>query len=914
MKSFFREIQIIVIVLLGIFCFNFGGHANAFNTALTTRDNPIRTQVNKNYGKLPLSFEANQGQTDNRVDFLAHGKGYSLFLNQQEAVLALKKPSYSTTMDNDINSIERIMLRMKLIGASPKSMVKGIEKLPGKNNYFVGNDPKKWHINIPSYEKVRYYNVYPGLDLIYYGNQGQLEYDFIVNPGADPTSILLSFDGTKKILIDDSGGMILFVNGGKVLLRKPYIYQEVSGLQQEITGRYVLKNKNQVAFQLAEYDTSKPLVIDPVLVYSTYLGGSDSESANGITIDANGNIYITGSTSSYDFPTTVDIPQPTNPDLFVAKLNTTGDALIYSTYLGGSNADGAAAITVDASGNAYIAGSTISFDFPTTEDAFQRTFGGGTAAGDGFITKLNSSGTELIYSTYLGGYGDDTCRDIAIDSLGSAYVTGDTGNTIDNNFPITSGAFMSDPDYRNVFATKLSADGSHLIYSTFLGSYYGYGITVDSNGNACIVGMGAGIPTTENAFQRTFGGGNSDGFVTKLNSSGTDLIYSTYLGGSDSDNTRDIIIDSYGNLIVSGETYSDNFPVKNAIQSSFGGARDAFVAKIDDTKEGLDSLIYSTYLGGSLNENASGIALNAADEAYVTGSTQSFDFPTTEDAFQPVFGNDDYFTGYDGFVTKLDSNGLNLVYSTYFGGTLNDVSLDIAVDLFGDAYISGFTSSTDFPTKNPIQTSLKGGPVDAFVAKIDFTNDFPVALADGPFLGIENVPVTIDASASYDPEGGHLIFSWEFGDGSTLETTEAIINHIYENGGNYNLTLTVNDGELYSLPFSTDANISSTGGGGRSDVDSFLVFQNPSERSTDLPAGTKDFGVNIIYGPTIDPSTFQAFLNREAFTGFNPVPATNQTVTIELFPGRNTLILQIDGVRSDGRLATDRDRLVFIVK
>ncbi len=400
-----------------------------------------KPQVVENYGKLPLSFEANHGQTDNRVDFLSRGSGYTLFLTPTEAVLALRKPAASEVgAAAEVSKVEsnpdteEAVLRMKLVGANPSPQVSGLEELPGKSNYFLGNDPSKWRTNVPQYAKVQYEDVYPGVDLVYYGNQRELEYDLVVAPWANPEAIHLAFEGEDKLEIDAQGDLVLDSDGGQVRLQKPLVYQQVDGVRQQVAGAYVLKGRHHVGFQVAAYDAGQPLIIDPVLSYSTYLGGIGTDSGVGIAVDTAGNAYVTGQTDSTDFPTASPV-QPAlggERDAFVTKLNAAGNALVYSTYLGGSGEDSGLGIAVDASGNAYVMGQTGSTDFPTASP-IQAAHGGGLT--DAIVTKLNAAGSALVYSTYLGGSANDLGGGIAVDASGNAYVTGFTGST---DFPTAS--------------------------------------------------------------------------------------------------------------------------------------------------------------------------------------------------------------------------------------------------------------------------------------------------------------------------------------------------------------------------------------------------------------------------------------------------------------------------------------------
>jgi hypothetical protein len=665
---------------------------------------PPRPRI-ENLNKLPLAFERNQGQTGSQVKFLARGQGYTLFLTSGEAVLALHKASAKSGV-----------LRMKLLGANPAPDVSGMDEMPGKSNYFIGNDAKKWHTNVPMYAKVKYKGVYSGIDLVYYGNQRQLEYDFVVAPGADPRRIQLGVRGARKISRSGDGDLVLAMDEGEICWHKPVVYQEKDGARQEIAAHYAIKSKNRVGFEVAGYDLRRPLFIDP-LVYSTYLGGSGADSGYAIAVDSSDNAYVTGATNSTDFPTMNPL-QPANAggalDVFVAKLNPTGSALVYSTYLGGSGEDFGNAIAVDSSGNAYVTGATGSTDFPTV-NPLQSTNAGGQNGWDAFVAKLNPTGSALVYSTYLGGGGLDDGNGIAVDSSGSAYVTGQTNSS---NFPTMNPLQPTLGGCCNAFAAKINPAGSAFVYSTYLGGSggdIGYGIAVDSSGNSYITGytVSTNFPTM-NPLQPTIGGGEGtilgDAFVAKLNPAGSGLVYSTYIGGSGDDRGSGIAVDGSGNAYVTGSTGSTDFPTMNPLQPTNGGSNDAFVAKLNSTGS---ALIYSTYLGGSAADGGGGIAADGSGNAYVTGSTVSTDFPTMS-PLQPTNGG-----GNDAFVAKLNPTGSALVYCTYLGGSGYDSGSGIAADGSGNAYVTGYTTSVDFPTMNPLQpVNGGGGDWDVFVAKI----------------------------------------------------------------------------------------------------------------------------------------------------------------------------------------------------
>ncbi|HWT01381.1 MAG TPA: SBBP repeat-containing protein [Pyrinomonadaceae bacterium] len=983
------------------------------------------------YGKLPLSFVADE--VGGRARFVSRGKGYSLTLTPTEAVLVLAASRGSASpaaAKNDSHSAQSQVLVMKMVGANSEPRLTGLDELPGKVNYLLGNDAAKWRTNVPTYAKVKYADVYRGVDLVYYGNGRQLEYDFVVAPGADPGAIEMEFQGARSISISPNGDLVLRADGGEMTLKKPVAYQELDGRTVGVAGRYVIKGARRVGFRLGQYDKASPLVIDPVLVYSTYLGGGLAEEGHGIAVDSSGNAFVTGRTVSPNFPAAAGSLQTAHggeADAFVTKLDPTGSAVLYSTYLGGGGTDTGRAIAVNAAGHAFVTGDTFSDDFPTA-NALHPSRGGSS---DAFVAELNDTGTALVYSTYLGGRSLDSGFGIAVDSSGNAYVTGvsdsrdfpvanalqpnklgtalfkttdatgswnpsDTGLTaatvfdlafapnnpsviyaaadtgifkstdgganwattgaappppfirlavspanasvvylttnngvykstdggaswspsglagfqtraiainpsspsilyasaipgssavfkstdggatwntlpplsnssivfigtiiidpatpstvyagtqrglykstnsgaswsllnfgsftqpainaavIDPNnsqtlyaaastgifrttngganwtkinpstpmpqmlflaldsanpltiyvanrtgaiFKTTDGganwafltntptssinALLIDPtdaskiylggaSGTDAFAAKLAAGGGSLVYSTYLGGSRAdnaAGIAIDAAGNAYVVGgtASANFPVA-NALQPAKGDAfaDSDGFVTKINPAGSALLYSTYLGGEFTDEARAVAVDQSGNAYVTGSTNSINFPVQGGLQNVPGPVSiDAFVTKINASGS---ALVYSTYLGSGGEERGYGIAVNSSGSAYVTGVVRGSNFPTVN-AIQPSPGS-----VMDAFVTQLNPAGSALVYSTYLGGGNNDEGRAVAVDSAGGVYVTGMTSSGDFPVANPLQPN-QAGLGDAFVAKILPAVDLAVTMTDSP--------------------------------------------------------------------------------------------------------------------------------------------------------------------------------------
>ena len=670
--------------------------------------------IKKSYAKIPLSFVANDGQADKQVKFTTRGSGYSL---------ALAPTTFTLAVADSRNQNEASVLQATLLGGNAAANVTGLERLQTTTNYFIGNDPRKWQTNIPNYAKVKYSSVYPGVDLVFYGNQNLVEYDFIVSPGADANSIALGFAGITDLRVDEKGDLLLRIDAREIRQSKPIVYQQINGARRMIPASYLVKDKQQVAFQIADYDRSQPLVIDPTLAFSTFIGGNGSDRASGIAVDSAGNVYITGDTISTNFPVTPGAFQsakaPFNFDAFVAKLNPAGTALIYSTYFGGANRDSGSDIAIDTAGNAYITGLTDSSDLPVTPGAF-RTTAVLTDETTAFVTKFNATGTALVYSTYLApilGTG------IAVDSAGNAFIAGQANA----DYPTTPGAFQTtSAGSSEAFVTKMNATGTALIYSTFLGGS-GFDaasdIAIDAAGNAYVTGQAqAGFPVTPGAFQTSFNG-VTDAFVTKLNPTGTALIYSTFLGGSGNESTNGIAINDAGNAYVTGFTGSSNFPTTpGAFQTVKSGGDDVFVTALNAAGSGL---AYSTFLGGDANEFSVRIAVDAAGNASVVGLTGSSNFPTTADAIQSTYGGNN-----DAFVTRLNPTGTALVFSTFLGGSAADIGLSVALDAAGSIYVSGQTSSTNFPTTpGSFQTVFGGSFNDGFVSKIVFSS-FDVCFKD----------------------------------------------------------------------------------------------------------------------------------------------------------------------------------------
>jgi hypothetical protein len=666
------------------------------------------------YGQSSLSFEPNQGQAESSVDFVAHAQSYTVGLSAAEAVLHLGPDA----------------LHVHLRAAAPDPEMLRLDPLPGTVNYLVGNDPAQWHTGIPTYARVGYRAIYPGVDVVYYGAHGQLESDFVVSPGADPSAIRLSLQGADNVRLDESGQLVAQLPAGRIVQPAPSIYQDEPQGRRAVAGGYILDPAGDVGFSVGAYDSTRALIIDPVLVYSTYVGGAGLDYGNAIAVDGGGNAYVTGYTNSANFPTTRGALQPgfhSGVEAFVTKLNPTGTAAVYSTYLAGSSGPVGGsvglAIAVDKAGSAYVSGFTSSADFPTTPGAFQSMLPP-TGSAHAFVSKLNPAGGALVYSTFLAGNGDDfalTDMGLAVDNAGNAYVA---GNTLSPEFPTTAGSLQ--PKYAgggDGFVSKLNPSGTALVYSTFLGGSdqdAASGLALDAAGNAFVAGFthSSNFPSTPGALQ-TRSGGVVDAFVSKLNPSGSALVYSTFLGGSDVDQGTSIAVDAAGSAFVTGYTASTNFPtLAGGFQRAFHGGFDAFVSKLNPSGSGM---VYSTYLGGSSRDFANAIAVDRAGNAYVTGRTASANFPTTPGALQPDKHGDEA-----AFVSKLNAAGAGLAYSTYLAGSGPDsFGNAIALDIVANSYVTGGTSllsvnggSPPFPiTPGAWQPTFGGGENDGFVTK-----------------------------------------------------------------------------------------------------------------------------------------------------------------------------------------------------
>lgn len=674
--------------------------------------------------RAPLSFEANRGQAPAGYAFLHRGPAGSLLLGPSESRMQFRGGA----------------LDVKLAGANPAVAIQGLEPASGRVNYFIGNQPEEWRAGIGTFARVRCGQVYPGIDLVYYGQQEALEYDFEVAPGANPEAIQLVFEGAKNVEIDARGDMVIQTAAGVVTHRRPVARQVIEGRVQEVAARFRLSETGpgvwQAGLELGRYDATQKIVIDPVLVFSTFLGGSGDDQAFGVAVDAQGCVYVCGQTTSTDFPT-LGTQRNLNSggyDVFVSKFSATGSNLIYSTYLGGNNNDRGFHLAVDANGCAVVVGQTFSINYPISKP-FQANYGGGDR--DGFITKLSPNGASLMFSSYVGGSGSDDLTCVALDPAGNIYTGGDSSST---NFPVLKPFQAANHGNFDSVALKLTPTGEP-VYATYLGGSGPYdstiGIAANAAGEVFFTGYTSSPDFPLVAPIQSHLAGGYDAFLCKFNAGGSGLVYSTFLGGSGDDVGRSLAIDAEGNAYVAGDTFSTNFPTINPMQPANAGRRDVFVVKINPAGS---ALLFSTYFGGS-GEELGALAIDAAKNIFIVGLTTSTNLPQRH-SMQPGFGGGTW----DAFVAKINPDGASLAWSSYLGGGANDQGAAIAADRDDSVVIVGATASGNYPVANPFQSRGKGGGYDAFVARI--SENLPPAIT--PVVATKPV-VTDSKPASIPP-------------------------------------------------------------------------------------------------------------------------------------------------------------------
>ncbi|HXS94713.1 MAG TPA: SBBP repeat-containing protein [Candidatus Limnocylindrales bacterium] len=626
------------------------------------------------WGSLPLTFEPNRGQASGDVRYLARGSSYILYLSPGEAVIAGRGQQ---------------SLRTKFPGANHAAAIAGEIQADATTNYLIGSDPTHWRTSVPNYERVRYSSIYSGIDLVYYGKDGHLEYDWIVAPGADPQQIRMTFDHSSRVSIDRHGDLVVSAGQSEYRHKKPLIYQLIAGKRIPVDGAWTL-NGAEGQFRIGAYDHGKELVIDPPLIFSSYYGGNGLDYAYAVAVDSIGNTYIAGAAGS------ANLSVLGTEDAFVTKLSPNGSKM-FTTFIGGAAADEAHGIAVDVQGNMYVTGSTGSLDFPV-HGAIQPKTGG---SGDVFVVKVAAAGAPLLYSTYLGGNANDSGSAIAIDSAGNAYIAGTTFST---DFPVQHAYQNTKGAQSDAFVAKLNPGGTAWLYVTYLGGNnvdQGNGIAVDAAGNAYVTGYTASTNFPVQSALRGSNAGDVDAFVTKLNPAGSALVYSTYLGGSATDYGTAIAVDASGNAYVTGIVTSDDFPLASPMDDKLGShaVDDIFVSKLNPAGS---ALVYSTYLGGGSADDPYAIALDPAGNVYITGRTNSSDFPLTNPIQSTRFA-------FDMFVTEINAAGSARLFSTFIGGQGSESGRGIAVDSLGNIHVAGEGTSTDFPVVKPFQGANGGG-------------------------------------------------------------------------------------------------------------------------------------------------------------------------------------------------------------
>jgi hypothetical protein len=675
---------------------------NNFNNLVSPNNRLLNTQN--------IAFTENRGQLNNddvryydqdgNVWFTDSGVFFKIQDEISRSSLGSEPMRSGLVKSQDHINRNYAVLKQEFVGSN-NIQPEGIGQLNSYSNYFYGQDPLKWQTEVPSYDEIYYQNLYNGIDLRYYSNNNGLKYDFIVHPGVDITEIKISWLGVENLIINDQGDMVISTPYGILKDSDLFIYQEHNSAQEQVEGRFILSGNNEYSYEITEnYDETLDLIIDPNLIFSTFVGGNDFDEAEDIYIDPSGNILITGNTASSNFPNTPGVYQTSsngNNDVFVTKLNDKGSKLRYSTYVGGSNADYGFSIAADSAGNAYVTGQTYSSNFPTISGSFDTSFGSGS---DAFILKLNSTGTSLFYSTFLGASGSDYGYDIAVDTSGNAYITG-RGYS---GYPTTTGAFDTNyGGWGDAIITKINPRGTSLVYSTFIGAGswdWGNSIAIDNSGNAYIAGAtwsSSSFPTTSGAYDTSYNSWQ-DGFMVKLNALGQGISYGTYIGGGDEDYGNGVAVDESGDIYVAGRTESSDFPVsQDAYNSSSNGGIDLYVLKIDPNSTGQNDLIYSTYVGGNDDDYGYDLGVDSSGNTIVTGRTRSTNFPTTIDAFDKSHNG-----GWDAYMFQLDYNGSSIIYSTYIGSNGNEECHGIIADNSYNIYITGFTASSNFPDTSRI--------------------------------------------------------------------------------------------------------------------------------------------------------------------------------------------------------------------
>ena len=716
MKQIFSKIGILMAITILIFSNFFLFETDQMNKEkknIQSESTNNEAVINEYLTNMKGFFTKNQGQLDNDDIYFTY--------STQDKSFGFLESSLLIRLTKNLDNEENISSIVKITFENSNKVIPiGKEELSHKSNFFIKKDSSKWRSNVPNYEIIVYENIYDGIDLIYYFNEKGLKYDWNIKPYANANNIIERFEGVDSLNINSDGGIYIKTESGELSEEKPYSYQKIKDKTIKVDVNFRRVGKNCLTYNLGEYDSSMNLIIDP-LIYSTFIGGNDWDFGNRITLDSENNIYITGKTESSDFPITTecfDDPENITRNIFIFKFKPDSSSLVYSTYIAGSKEDSCESINIDSKNNVYIIGETDSTDFPTTSGCYDDSHNGGY---DVFIFKLNYKGSKLLYSTYIGGSGSEYGCDIALDSLNNTIITGYTNSA---DFPMTTGSYDNTKNGGyDIFILKINSDCSSLLYSTYIGGSnddYGFAIAYDSENNAYITGetSSTNFPTSSGCFDDSFNG-DRDVFVFKLKSDGSEMLYSSFIGGSSSDYGYDISIDFENNTIITGYTRSSDFPTTpGCYDDSYNGNRDAFIFKL---KSDGSTLIYSTYIGGSGWDYGYGIATDSNNITYITGRTKSSDFPTTAGCIDDSYNGDS-----DIFLIKLKPDGSNLLYSTYVGGSKYDSGESIVIDSENNVYITGVTSSSNFPVTSDCYDDTLNGTRDVFLIKMDL-NNYPIA-------------------------------------------------------------------------------------------------------------------------------------------------------------------------------------------
>src|SRR5579871_3270761 len=774
----------------------------AFGVSMLGGENDSRKVQGSNAWNVPIFFTEVRSASSGGTQYIANTPGLGAAFLQDYVEFHARGSVFELRFPGSREGAEPI-------GEAP---------LAAHVNYLIGSDPNSWMRDLLAYQEVNYRGVYPGIDVRFASEGFHIKSEFVVAPGADPAQIHFLYKGLGRPRVDSNGDLAFELADAGFREQSPKVFQIAGGNRVSIPARYVISANDVIGFELGAFDASLPLVIDPAVTYSSYVGKSGDSAANAIAADASGNAYVTGYTDSTNFPLVGQI-QGANAggvDAFVFKLNAAGSALTYATYVGGSGDDRGYGIAINSAGEAYVTGTTTSSNFP-----LHAPIQGLKGSREAFVFKLNAAGNGLVFSTYFGGTGVDNGNAIAVDSQGNAYVAGDTTST---DFPTLGPAQSANRGNQDAFVAKISGSGT-LVYSTYLGgngSDRAAGIAVDSAGNAYVTGgtFSTNFPAVSPV--QSANGGGQDCFVTKLNAAGNSFVYSTYLGGSGGalgslETGSGIAVDAQGNAYIAGMTPSANFPVAGAFQLvPGGGTSNAFITKLNSTGS---ALVYSTYLGGTVADYAQAIALDTAGDVYVTGYTASPDFPVSTPLHGALTG------GYDAFLAELNPAGNSLSFSTFYGGSGNDVGNGVAVDVAGNVYLAGQTYSSDFPIVGGVQSTL-AGTMEAFVAKINIglPPNFSLSMAPGTQTVADGsnttYTVTVTPSNGFSgvvsfgvtglPSGvtGSFSPTTVTGSGTTTLTVTASSSGV---AGSYTATVTGTSG---SLSHTTSASLTVTGGSG----------------------------------------------------------------------------------------------------